>query len=324
VTETGELEKDMAKVTWKNVFLTLLMPVVLFIILCIINPKNYLHGSMIIMLIQQCLPNLIIGWSMLYGMSVGLFDFSAGARFLFAGMLGIYFSQICGFAGMILACMIASIVMGYVVGITYSALRIPSIIAGFAWMLIIEAVGVMVQNRISMTIDGSYLLFGRTVPEYLLTLVVFVIVYISFNRTKFGYQIKAIGGDENIARSMGINSGRLKLMTYVVGGAILGFGSIVYLSSNGTVTMATGMASMNKCFTPMMGVMIGQLLTCCNPVIGVFIGELSITMVSSGLIALHVPSRLQNTFIGIFLIAFMAFQINRELSNARKKQAVVA
>ena len=302
----------MKNKVFKNVVLTCVLPVCMYGILCIINPSNFLNFSTLLMIITQCLPYLVIGWSMLFGMSVGLWDFSVGARLLFAGLIGMRCSQIAGLPGFIIGSMVASIVLSGLVGAVYSFLKIPSIIAGFAGMLIFEAMGVNYQNAISVTIDSNYLILGKSPYIYILVALVYLAVYFSFNRTKFGYQIKAIGGNENVARSMGINSNRLKLMTFIIGGLFLGFATIMYVSNNGTVSMQTGMASMTKCFTPMMGVMIGMLLTCCNPVIGVFVGELCITMVSSGMVALGVPFRLQNVVVGGFLIIFMAIQLNKD------------
>ncbi|MFA5657966.1 MAG: ABC transporter permease [Oscillospiraceae bacterium] len=295
----------------KRALLTLMLPAVLYAALCVISPQNFLKGSTLMMLIVQSLPNLAIGWAMVFGMSVGLFDFSAGARLVFGGLIGVYFSQSFGMAGFIIGCMVGSLVLAVLTGVVYSYLRIPSIITGFAAMLVFESMSVMMAKKMVNAIDTKYLILGKNPYILIVMLIMFIAVYISFNHTKFGYQIKAIGGNEHVARGMGINANRLKLMTYIIGGIFLGVATILLVSSAGTVQPQDNMASMSKCFTPMMGVMIGMFLTSSNPIIGTFIGELCITMVSSGLIALKLESRLQNVFVGIFLILFMAMQINK-------------
>jgi ribose transport system permease protein len=78
----------------------------------------------------------------------------------------------------------------------------------------------------------------------------------------------------------------------------------------GTMNAATNMSSMSQAFTPMMGVMIGMFLSSCNPVIGTYVGALSITIVSSGLVALGIESRLQNVVVGIFLLIFIGYKSN--------------
>lgn len=302
----------------RRIINTLILPVAMYAALCIINPGNFLKISSVMLIITQCLPYLAIGWSMLFGMSVGLFDFSVGSTIILAGLVGTQMSQSFGLAGFVIGCMAASIILATTVGTLYSFLKIPSIIAGFAGMLIFEALGVSYAPTFKNAISGDNLILGKQPYVYVVILVMFVIVYVIFNNTKFGYQIKAIGGNEKVARSMGINSGRLKMITYIVGGIFLGVSTILYVSNAGTVQPQQSMASMNICFTPMMGVMIGQLLVSCNPVIGTFVGELCITIVSSGMVALGIESRLQNFVIGLFLISFMIIQINKNSPFIRK------
>ena len=296
----------------RRVFNTLILPLAMYAVLCVINPDNFLKLSSFGMVITQCLPYLAIGWSMLFGMSVGLFDFSVGSIIILAGLVGTQVSQSFGLAGFTLGCVVASVALATLVGLAFSLLRIPSIIAGFAGMLIFEAIGVNYSQTFKNSIASENLVLGKAPVIYIVILIMFAVVYVVFNNTKFGYQIKAIGGNEKVARSMGINSGRLKMMTYIVGGLFLGVSTIIYVSNAGTVQAQQSMASMNICFTPMMGVMIGQLLVSCNPVVGTFIGELCITIVSSGMVALGIDSRLQNFIIGLFLIIFMTIQLNKD------------
>lgn len=324
------MEKNSVKTASmpKRIFNTLILPVAMYAALCIINPGNFLKTSSMIMIVTQCLPYLAIGWSMLFGMSVGLFDFSVGATIILAGLIGTQMSQMFGLTGFALGCIVASILLATLVGAAYSFLKIPSIIAGFAGMLVYEAIGVSYSSTFKNAISADNLILGKSPYIYLVILVMFVVVYMVFNNTKFGYQIKAIGGNEKVARGMGINSQKLKMITYVVGGIFLGVSTILYVSNAGTVQPQQSMASMNICFTPMMGVMIGQLLVSCNPVIGTFVGELCITIVSSGMVALGIESRLQNFVIGLFLIIFMTIQINKNSPFlrrfSRKKEAATA
>jgi len=294
----------------KAILLTILLPIVVYALLSFLRPDIYLQKSTFIMLLKQALSNIIIGWSMVFGMSVGLFDFSVGARILLAAFFGIHMSQHFGVAGFVVGCIVSSIIIAILTGLIYASLKIPSIITGFSALLIFESLAVIYQNRITVIIGEDISVFGVSPGIYIVSAITFIVVYLLFNNTKFGYQIKAIGGNEAIARSMGINSVRIKLLTYVVGGLILAFATMVKVGYAGTIRAMTNMNSMVMCFTPMMGVMIGLYLSSCNPVIGVFIGGFTITIVSSGLVALGIESRLQNVVVGIFLILFIGWKTN--------------
>jgi ribose transport system permease protein len=294
----------------KAILLTVLLPIVVYAVLSCFRPDIYLQKSTFIMLLTQALSNVIIGWSMVFGMSVGLFDFSVGARILLAAFFGVHMSQRFGIAGFVIGCIVASIIIAILTGLIYASLKIPSIITGFSALLIFESLAVMYQNRITVIIGDDISIFGTSPGIYIVSVITFIAVYALFNNTKFGYQIKAIGGNEAVAKSMGINSVKIKLLTYVVGGLILAFATMVKVGYAGTITARTNMSSMSMCFTPMMGVMIGLYISSCNPVIGVFIGSFTITIVSSGLVALGIESRLQNVVVGIFLILFIGWKTN--------------
>lgn len=294
----------------KRVLFSVLLPVFIYAVMSILRPDIYLKGSTFVTLVRQSITYTLVGWSMLFGMSCGLFDFSVGARYLLSAMFGIWLSQSWGLAGFIIGTVGGSIILAALTGGIYAGLKIPSIITGFSALLIFEALSVMFRNTFKVVVTDEISVFARGNGLYLTAMFTGILVYILFNYTKFGYQIKAIGGNEKVARSMGIKAVRLKLLTYIVGGLILGLAGLAKVGSDQAVSASTNMASMSAAFTPMMGVMIGMYLSSCNPVIGTWIGAFCIAVVASALTALGIDYRLQNVVIGIFLIVFIGIKTN--------------
>ena len=306
----------------KRVAYTIALPVLVYAIMCIARPSIYLSGSTFLSLLLQSFIYMLVGWSMLFGMSCGLFDFSVGSRYLLAALFGIHMSQKFGVIGFVLGVLLASMVLAAITGAFFAGLKIPSIIAGFAALLIFEALACIYQKTFSVVVTADISVFGRTPGIYIMVALCFVLVYVLLNRTKFGYQIKAIGGNEAIARSMGIKAVRLKVMTYIVGGLILGIATVAKVGYDQSVVAATNMASMSACFTPMMAVMIGLQLASCNPVVGTAVGAFTIATVSSGVVTLGINYRLQNVVIGVFLLVFIAYKTNLNvILGLRKKKA---
>lgn len=296
----------------KRVAYTIALPVLVYVVMCILRPDIYLSGATFISLIKQSFIYMLVGWSMLFGMSCGLFDFSVGSRYLLAALFGIQMSQKFGVVGFVLGILLASLVLAGLTGAIFAGLKIPSIITGFAALLIFESLACIYQKTFSVIVTDNISVFGRSPGIYIMVILCFVLVYVLFNRTKFGYQIKAIGGNEAIARSMGIKAVRLKVMTYIVGGLILGVAAVAKVGYDQSVTAATNMASMSAAFTPMMAVMIGLNITSCNPVVGTIVGAFSIATVSSGVVTLGINYRLQNVVIGVFLLCFIAYKTNSQ------------
>jgi ribose transport system permease protein len=302
----------------RRIVSTLALPVIVIVVLGCFRPDIYFQPKTLGILLTQAIPYALIGWAMVFGISVGLFDFSVGSIVILAGLVGINMSQYFGLAGFILGTLLAAILMGLFTGSLFAALKIPSIITGFAALLIFESLATIYQKKFEVIVTNNMKIFGQAPGIYIVALLTFVLVYILFNNTKFGYQIKAIGGNEAVAKSMGINSTRLKLTTYVIGGLFLGIATLVKVGYQGTTTAVTNMSSMTQVFTPMMGVLIGMFISSCNPIIGVFIGELTITAVSSGLVSLGIESRLQNVVVGIFLLVFIGFKLNSQAFDFKK------
>jgi ribose transport system permease protein len=302
----------------RRIVSTLALPVIVIVVLGCFRPDIYFQPKTLGILLTQAIPYALIGWAMVFGISVGLFDFSVGSIVILAGLVGINMSQYFGLAGFILGTLLAAILMGLFTGSLFAALKIPSIITGFAALLIFESLATIYQKKFEVIVTDSMKVFGQAPGIYIVALLTFVLVYVLFNNTKFGYQIKAIGGNEAVAKSMGINSTRLKLTTYVIGGLFLGIATLVKVGYQGTTTAVTNMSSMTQVFTPMMGVLIGMFISSCNPIIGVFIGELTITAVSSGLVSLGIESRLQNVVVGIFLLVFIGFKLNSQAFDFKK------
>lgn len=312
--------KTMNKFTQvlRQIILTIALPLVVYVFLGCFRPDVYFQWKTLSMLLTQAIPYTIIGWAMIFGMSVGLFDFSVGSIIILASFVGIHMSQLYGLAGFILGTLLSALLMGTFTGLVFAGLRIPSIITGFAALLIFESLGTTYQNYFENIITDDIAIFGQSPGIYIVAVVTFIMVYVLYNNTKFGYQIKAIGGNEVVAKNMGIKSIRLKLFTYIVSGFFLWIASMVKVGHSGVVSAAINMNSMSQVFTPMMGVMIGMNITSCNPIIGVLIGELTITIVSSGLVSLGIESRLQNVFVGLFLLLFIGIRLNSQNVDLKK------
>lgn len=310
----------------KRAAYTIALPVLVYAVMCILRPNLYLNVETFISLFKQSLVYMLIGWSMVFGMSCGLFDFSVGSRYVLATLFGIWLSQRWGLPGFIIGTVLGNVALAAITGAIFAGLKIPSIITGFAALLIFESIAAIFQNKFSVKMTDEISVFGRSPGIYIAVLITFILVYVLFNRTKFGYQIKAIGGNERIARSMGIKAVRLKVLTYVVGGLILGIASMCKVGYDQAIRASTNMGTMAAAFTPMMAVMIGLYLTSCNSVVGVSIGAFTISIVSSGLISLGVNYRLQNVVIGVFLMCFIGYKMNyhRVLSLFKKKSKVSA
>ena len=128
--------------------------------------------------------------------------------------------------------------------------------------------------------------------------------------------------DRATAKSIGINSIKIRFLCFVVGGIFVGIASFLQVSYGGAIAPKTGMNTMSMVFPPFMGVFIGQYLErYCDIMLGIFLGVFSMTMINTGLIAMGLPGTLQQVVTGCFMLIFMAISINREQAVLKSRKA---
>lgn len=156
---------------------------------------------------------------------------------------------------------------------------------------------------------------------FIVAAVLSIIMYYIYNRTKFGFNVKAIGNGELIAKSAGVNPRKIKFISFFIAGIYLGIAGLVNLSYGTAVAPVKNMSTLSITFDALMSVFIAIYLSrVCNLVIGIVIGNFCMKMVSAGLVAIGVEGTWQQVFIGLFLLFFIGFStIKATFDNWRKK-----
>ena len=128
-------------------------------------------------------------------------------------------------------------------------------------------------------------------------------------RTQLGCQIMSVGNNEQLCRSMGVNTDRVKFLSYLVSATICGFAGILQICYSGTISIAIDMTTMSIIFKPLMGALIGMQLVKLvdNLPLVIYIGEVCIQIIFNGLIALGLTDAWQNVVLGAFIVIVMYF-----------------
>lgn len=289
------------------------IPVLLFIVFAISAPGFGIH-SIYVIASQAVIPT-IMGYGMAFGMAAGLFDLSTGSRVIAAASIGGFCAQYWGLPGLILGSIAGGILVGIVMGIAFDTLKIPSMVLSLGAVMLLEVFCYIFLGANSfIQISNSAAILGKTPYNFIICLVLAVVFYILYYRTKFSYHVRVIGNNEPLAKNMGINARKINFQTFVVGGIFIGIVGILQISYSNSIGGGIAMSSLSMVFKPMMGVMIGmELLSLIdNLALNIMIGELCISMIFTGLIALGLPSTMQDVVLGIFMIAVMAVSANRK------------
>ena len=167
---------------------------------------------------------------------------------------------------------------------------------------------VITEGRAITNMPDSYKWFGQgsigPVPTLPIALaIVFVVVYVLWNKTPYGRSLYAVGGNENAAHTSGIKVDRVKIIAFTISGLLSGISGFLLSAYMGAVTSTFGNSyDMNNIAAAVIGGVAcsgGQ-----GNVLGVLGGVLLLTVIQVGLQILGVSSYYVQMING--LIIFVA------------------
>lgn len=305
------------------------LPILLYFLFYLLAPNFGFHTFPIIL--SQAMIPTALGLGMATIMMCGLMDFSSGCRVIFAVTTGYILSLQFGVVGFVIGCFIGAFVISLLLALLYRYLKIPSMVVSLGVVLFAEAFTYWLSQRVGgsgyMAVGAEIYKIGSYPNNIILTVFAGILYYLIVYQTKNGGQIRAVGDNEILVNGMGVDSAKIKFRAYLISAIFIGIGGILQMSYAGSITLQTGMTTVQIVFKPMMGVMVGMELVRLWDVLPlmIFIGELIISIIFNGLIAMGVTDDVQNIVLGVFLLIVMGVSNNAgSFAEMRRKQKVRA
>ncbi len=220
--------------------------------------------------------------------------------------------------------LIVPVLLGACIGMLNSLLivriRIPDLLATLAMMYIIAGVqktftqGYSIYSQMLMpdgekapgTFRDSFLWIGQGeiagVPVPVLLLIVTVaVVHILLHYTRWGRQMYMTGGNREAARLSGIKVNRIRLVAYVLSGALAGFAGVLYAARVGSGQIDAGAPLLMESVA---AVFVGySVFGAGKPnVIGTFFGAVLIGILLNGLTMMNLPYYSHDIVKGTILV----------------------
>lgn len=194
-----------------NVLSALALPVAVFLIFTLLSGGRMANGRTILAILRQSVQPAVMCLGLMLGMQLGMMNFACGAIVLCAAICGQGISNILGWGlpGFFLFAMLISLGCSAIYGFLYNKLRVPCMVLGLGMMLVYEAVPRMFfpGGTFIKPADGF---LARSPWCFLVLLVCILIFYVLYNKTAYGHNIRAIGANQAIAMSSGLNLDKIK------------------------------------------------------------------------------------------------------------------
>ncbi len=283
----------------------MLLVVVSWLFFKVITPHNFGSPENMVKYFEAGLIAATGAVGFYFVMVMGMFDFSIGANIMLSAIIGCVFASRfgLGYFGLVFGCVLSGLCVGLINGIFYIKLRIPSMIVTTGLALIYEALANFIGGAVAQTLPSDLRGFGQMPGDIILAFVAFALAYIILNYTKIGTYTYAIGSNEFVAKNMGINVNKYKVLAFVISGGFLGLMSILTISYGSSMVAVTGMQSMSRNFVPTMGCFFGLAFKKYGmPIQAIVIGEFVINIIFFGFIALGAPTAIQEVITGLALL----------------------
>lgn len=107
-----------------------------------------------------------------------------------------------GIPGFVLVTVVASVLLGAVCGLVFRYFKIPSIVVSLVIAMIFEVIGAKVTDGMGfLKLERDLAILGGIPYNIIVVIVTTVIFYCIYYKTKFCYNVRAISGDEIIAKN---------------------------------------------------------------------------------------------------------------------------
>lgn len=176
----------------------------------------------------------MVSCTMMFCLAAGDFDLSVGSVVAFAGVLGATVMNASNSVALgVAAALGAGALIGFMNGIFVARMGVNALIATLASMQIVRGLGFIASDgravgiRTSAFFDlGNTALLGVPVPVWI-TVAIFAIFGVLLNRTIFGRNSLAIGGNKEAAHLAGVPVVRVKVLIFTLQGLVASFAGLV-------------------------------------------------------------------------------------------------
>lgn len=301
---TSNMENRKTNVVQRLLFggsryiMLIVVALVLGVVFTIINP-NFLgvdNGFQnIFNLIRQTAVIAIVSCGMTYVILTGGIDLSVGGILVFAGTVGIMAYNALGENALvaIAVTLLAAVLMGMLNGFFIGKLKLTAFIVTLATQSVARGLALLLTGGLSLPISdpvykylgqGDIISIGKVGVPFVLVImiVIFVIGTIINDKTRFGRDVYAVGGNVTAARAMGINVPKRIIQVYGISGLMAGIGAVLTV---GRLSSAQPQAGINLEFDAITAVILGgtSLVGGIGNLKGTIIGAILVGIITNGM-----------------------------------------
>lgn len=327
-------------VTLMNVLFTITVPAVVWLVMEILNFTICgVHTMDSAVDWTTLLRNLASYFCFALGLNCnmpqGRMDTSTGSQMYLACIIGgnVALAMNLGGIGILVFSLALGLAVGTFTGILFVNLRILPMVLGLGISLVYECISFSMYDQQGLNLfgmNGVAILSNKFFIIGVMALVIVVMTYL-FQYSVFGFNRRAIQGNQKLANDAGINIYSNAVICYTLAGAMVAVAGVFDTAYKSNLVPVLGMSSNSTVFAAMFPMAVGMWLARrTNPVIGILAGSLAVQFLVLGLAKftnVGMSSYWQTCLkYGVWLV-FMIYRMNESRlmqMKARRERAALA
>lgn len=269
---------------------------------------NFLTERNMLGLLQSVVTVGIVACTMMLCLAARDFDLSVGSTVAFAGMVAVMVSNTTGSIPLgLLAALACGAAVGFVNGFVIAKFRINALITTLATMQIVRGMALIASDGRAVGInDPNFFqialskLLGIPTPIWVL-LLLFAVFGFVLNRTVFGKNTLAIGGNPEASRLAGVNVDRTRIWIFALQGIVCAIAGVLLASriTSGQPNSAVGLelSVISACVLGGVSLAGGRATMS-----GVIVGVLIMGIAENVMNLLNIPAFYQYIVRGVILL----------------------
>lgn len=317
----------------------LILALLLMIIIIVVIEPTFLQWRVLKDILTQSSVKLIVALGLMFPLLLGGTDLSGGRQVGLAAVIVASMSQTSGYASKfypglpdlpviipIIIALLVVAVIGLVNGLMISKLKMAPFIATFGMASVVYGINCLYYAqepnnaqpiggiREELTFLSSYKVFGQFSLLIVIAIVIAVIVWFVLNKTCFGKNIYAVGGNREAAKVSGIKVGAVIVAAFIIQSTLMGVAGILEVARTGGANSAYGLSYE---FDAISACVVGgvSLSGGIGKVSGAVIGVIIFTIISYGLAYIGINPSWQLIVKGLIICVAVALDMRKNASS---------
>lgn len=308
-----------------NALFTVALPAAVWLIMELLNLAFCgVHTLNSVIDYTTLMRNLVTSFCFALGLNcnlpVGRMDTSTGSQMYLACILGgnLALSLNLGGVGVLIFSMVVGMLAGGFVGVLFVNLRILPMVLGLGISLVYECISFSMYNQQGLNLFGKQGVSILSNWGFIIVVMVIIMAVMTFlfQYSSFGYNRRAIQGNQKLANDAGINIYINAVLCYIAAGALVSIAGVFDTAYKSNLVPVLGMSSNSTVFANMFPMAVGVWLAKkSNPVIGIVAGSLSVQFLILGLskfTMIGVSDYMQTCIRYSIWLIFMIYRMNED------------